>query len=412
MTDLQVYLRAAWAVRAGEDLYSIKDDNGWHYHYSPLFAILMVPLADPPAGYSRADMLPFGLSVAIWYAFSIGCLMMASHGLANAIEKTAYKVQGRRVEAYSRAWWGLRVLPIIACLPPICQTLMRGQVNLVLLAVLGAMIASFLQGRSFRAGGWLSLAICLKIIPAFLLLYPLWRRDLKCLAGCLAGLLVGLVLLPGVILGPTRTQACYEEWLDVLVRPAFGRGADKSRAKELIEVTGTDSQAPVAVIHNILNPDRATRPNRPTDAVRLAHRLTGISLTLVTLWIAGFRRTSNPVSEVLILGAMIVVMLFISPVCHLHYFCLTFPIALALVAESQRQNGGKIGLLLKGLFALTFVFALLPSIPGLEPLRDFGVSALGGLILWASALIVAKRVRDEKRDAKATSDPVPSQIAA
>src|SRR5690349_17879964 len=49
MTDLGVYLRAAWAVRSGEDLYDITDDNHWHYQYPPLFAILLVPLADPPS---------------------------------------------------------------------------------------------------------------------------------------------------------------------------------------------------------------------------------------------------------------------------------------------------------------------------------------------------------------------------
>src|SRR6266851_1412107 len=45
MTDLQVYLRAAWAVRTGNDLYAITDENKWHYHYPAVFAILMVPLA-------------------------------------------------------------------------------------------------------------------------------------------------------------------------------------------------------------------------------------------------------------------------------------------------------------------------------------------------------------------------------
>ena len=49
MTDAGVYLRAAWAVRNGKDLYSITDDRGWHYVYPPLFAVAMSPLADPPA---------------------------------------------------------------------------------------------------------------------------------------------------------------------------------------------------------------------------------------------------------------------------------------------------------------------------------------------------------------------------
>ena len=48
MGDLDVFLRAAWAVRAGENPYQIADDNGWHYCYPPLVALLLTPLADAP----------------------------------------------------------------------------------------------------------------------------------------------------------------------------------------------------------------------------------------------------------------------------------------------------------------------------------------------------------------------------
>ena len=47
MGDLGCYLRGAWAVRTGADLYSVTDDNNWHYNYPALLAILMAPLADP-----------------------------------------------------------------------------------------------------------------------------------------------------------------------------------------------------------------------------------------------------------------------------------------------------------------------------------------------------------------------------
>src|SRR5580700_7319766 len=49
MGDLGCYLRAAWAVRAGADMYGLTEDNGWHYNYPPLYAILLTPLADPPS---------------------------------------------------------------------------------------------------------------------------------------------------------------------------------------------------------------------------------------------------------------------------------------------------------------------------------------------------------------------------
>src|SRR5262249_50879811 len=86
MTDLQVYLRAAWAVRTGNDLYRIIDDNKWHYHYPAVFAILMVPLANAPGGQTE-DWLRLHESVAIWHFFSLLCLVAAAHWLASALEE-------------------------------------------------------------------------------------------------------------------------------------------------------------------------------------------------------------------------------------------------------------------------------------------------------------------------------------
>src|SRR5215469_2332473 len=47
--DFGVFQRAAWAAREGQSLYGITDDHGWHYLYPPLFASLMIPLAEAPA---------------------------------------------------------------------------------------------------------------------------------------------------------------------------------------------------------------------------------------------------------------------------------------------------------------------------------------------------------------------------
>ncbi len=62
-TDIGPYLRAAWSVRTGGDMYKITDDQGWHYTYPPLFAILMTPLADPPHGEDRTGYLPYEVTV-------------------------------------------------------------------------------------------------------------------------------------------------------------------------------------------------------------------------------------------------------------------------------------------------------------------------------------------------------------
>jgi hypothetical protein len=386
MTDFGVYVRAAWAVRTGHDFYTITDDNGWHYHYPPLFAILLTPFADPPPGADRSGMLPFAVSVAMWYVLSVLCLVVAVHWLANALENEAAAPFTGTHPRGGRRSGALRVLPVLVCLPTIGHTLMRGQVNLFLLLLLCGMAAAVLRRRPVQAGLWLAGAICLKVIPAFLLIYPLWRRDLRFLAGCGAGLLIGLGGIPVLVFGPTQTLTYYREWDEVLRRPALTNGPDQSRAEELIKITRTDSQSFQAVIHNTLNLERATRPAYPTDAVRWAHWLIGGLLTAVTVLAAGWRRAQSGVTEVIFLGVLILLMLLLSPVCHLHYFCLSLPLLIGLLAFSWERQ--PTSYLKCGWWLLLFVYFIanaLPQFPGLELLRDIGLAMYAALLLWLVA---------------------------
>ena len=97
-TDLGTYLRAAWAVRSGANMYTVTDENHWHYCYPPVFAILLTPLADAPADYERDWMLPYPVSVAIWYAFSILVIFLAVHWFAKAFE-SCLLIRPRRAAA-------------------------------------------------------------------------------------------------------------------------------------------------------------------------------------------------------------------------------------------------------------------------------------------------------------------------
>src|SRR6266446_4579467 len=114
--DFRVFAQAAWAVRAGVDFYDLKVDGRWHYCYPPLLAMVLYPLADPPAGLDRTGMLPFAVSVGIWYVFSIGCLFFAVQVLAKALEERFSNAAARDPAPFGRRWWFLRLVPIIACL--------------------------------------------------------------------------------------------------------------------------------------------------------------------------------------------------------------------------------------------------------------------------------------------------------
>jgi alpha-1,2-mannosyltransferase len=402
-TDLQVYLRAAWAVRTGEDLYGITDSNGWHFHYPPLLAIFLTPLADPTPGTANEGTAPFAVSVAVWYWFSVACLAWGVHTLCRALEQTSADPAVRLQPPACERWRAVRFLPVLVCLIPIGQTLARGQVNLLLFALLCGFIAAVVRGRRFQAGVWLAGAICLKIIPAFLLIYPLWKRDWRGLAGCSLGLVIGLGVIPSAILGPQRTLSYFEEWTDVLLRPALGKGDDHSRATELINVTATDSQAPVALLHNALYPDPNTRPKEASDGVRWGHRLIAVLLTVLTLLASGWSRQIDPRREALTLGALIIVMILASPVCHLHYFCLTLPLVIGIFAtrmENVRAGRGIYALLLLG--AANILCTILPVMPGMQIFRDHGSATTGALLIWGTGLVMLvcrRRARPAVTDA-------------
>jgi len=390
--DWNVFTRAAWTVRTGGDLYDVTDDKGFHYLYPPLFAILLTPLADARAGFPRTWMLPYPATVAIWYVMNVAFAALAMHLLASVLERTTPLAGAEGCSPHSRRWWRLRVWPVLACLPAFGHTLVRGQVGLLLLLLLCGMLAAIVRKQSFQAGCWLAAAICLKVIPAFLLVYPLWRRDWRCLVGCVAGLALGLVAIPAAVRGPRQTWEDYRRWNEVMLLPAAGAGQDQSRARELMDVTATDSQSISAAIHNTVFLNRYTRPRQSSPWIRLtALCLVGL-MTLVTFRVSRGTAPDDGTAITLTLGSLIVIMLAASPVCHLHYFCLSAPLVMGLLASSwERTAIDGLSKTLAALLAFNVFSLAIPHFPGMEVPRDIGLAMYASLALWLAAQIALAR---------------------
>lgn len=392
-TDLGIYLRAAWAARAGHDIYSVTD-NGCHYVYPPVLAILLTPFAEPPPAQIGQPHVPFLTSVIVWYAFSVICGLWGIHLLATALECTSDKSR------YSRRWWALRFIPLLVCLPPFFGTLVHGQVNLLMLLLVCGSMAACLREKSFVAGLCLSGAICLKVFPAFLLLYPLWRRDYRFLAGTAAGTALLLVVIPALYWGTERTWQQHCRFAEVVLMPGLGTSDDRTVAKELTEVTATDSQSLAAIFHKTLYLNRDSRPHLASAAIRLLALLAGALLGLVTL-LAGRRDSASPSQNLLFFGCLIVVMLALCPVTHLPYFVLLVPLVMALVDQylpALREarwltpgvsawNG------LAALFGMNIVARIVPHLPDYHLFRDLGVSMWAALLLWLMGTATLLRAR-------------------
>jgi hypothetical protein len=327
--------------------------------------------------------------------FNLFCLAISLHWLAGALERTSSEPLVQTQAAGARRWWALRLLPLLVCLPPVGHTLMRGQVNLLLLLLLSGMVSALARGHSARAGLWLAGAICLKIIPVYLLIYPVWRRDGRCLAACLLGLFLGLGVVPALVFGPAQVIAYFHEWDNSLFRPTLADGNDQKRAEELTNVNATESQSFLAVLHNTLHPDRAERPARSTATERLVHWLIGGTMTGLTLLVAGWRQARRRMIEAVFLATLVLLMPLLSPICHLHYFCLSLPLVMGILAlRWDNQTTLRLPAVWWCLFAIHAIALALPHFQGLTILRDLGVAMYATLLLWlAGSVLLWKQCR-------------------
>jgi alpha-1,2-mannosyltransferase len=414
-TDLVDFLRAGWAVRNGDELYTITEDHGWHYNFPPLLAILLVPLADPPKSAHQTGMVPFPLSVALWYVLSLSMLGAAAHIIASTLEKTAEKNNLRRAPPSWGQWWRLRLLPILVCIAPIGFTLSRGQVNILLLLLLCATLAAIVARRPARAGLYLAGAACVKIFPFYLIVYPLWRHDWRVFIGCAAGLFIGLILIPVAVFGGYRTITYYAELNKTVLEPAtIGGTDDRSRATELINPNATDSQSFQTIINNTIrwreqiSVKRRLRSTSISPWVRLAHWAIVVMATILTLARAGPRGEIDGFNEITVFSTLMVVMVLASPVCHLHYFVMALPLVAVLLMSGEADPLGYIGGRFAWVLGAYLVLNSLPLLPGLELLRDLGMGTYAALALWLAGLAVLRRpVGSSAMSAQTGTPPAP-----
>jgi len=388
-TDFQVYARAAWAVRAGEDLYAVTDDNGWHYIYPPPFAILLAPLADPYPFASHDGYLPFWLSSAIWYLIGFACVVYTVHSLAGAVLPDA--------DRGARRWWSARVIPTLFCFSGITLTISRGQVNTVVVALVAAGFAAAMRNRRWVSGAWLAAAAVLKIIPVMLVLFPLARRDWRGAVGGLLAAAVLLVALPAAVWGLPGALDANRKTVLLVLAPVIQSDGDHSRQEELHGANSTHSQSVQAAIHTWMFPDRETRPNVVAPVAKWAHLLSAAAMLGISVY-AGRRLSRYPADQLIYLGCLCAVMMLATPISHLHYYMMVMPLVCGLWLRSLSLRPGLISADAKTMWMLSiwgFVTAI-PMLPGMpfEWLREAGLGTAATILLWAQGLRIVVQNRE------------------
>ncbi len=387
-TDFGVYARAGWAAREGLDPYAIEDDRGWHYCYPPPFAVAMIPLADPPTGEPRDFCLPFGVSVAIWYLVGVACAAFAVDRFARLLLPD--EPRG------SRRWWYARTGPFLLAIGAIGHTLARGQVNLLVVAMIAAAAAAVARGRSGAAGAWIGAAACIKVLPAVLALHFVLARDRRGLLGFAAALAVGLGVVPTLAWGPRGALDLNRRFVETVLHPGATGAGDATRGWELTNATATDSQSFQAVVHNWLHADRFSRPVDASPATRLAHWLAGALLLLAIA--ASFRRLgSSPADDLIRFGALAAILPHLSPVSHMHYYAYALPLVCGVWLKGFQERDDSIRPAGPAWAAL-LAWAILTTLPLFElpfavALRAHGGGLAGTYLLLRAALAAPAQSR-------------------
>ncbi len=225
MTDITVYLEAARAMRAGNDLYQVRNVRNWPYLYPPLPALLFVPMS----------YLSRGQASYVWFLASLACLVCSVLLMRAALRRFDPRVADRA------CWVGLLPLAL-----PMFHTLQRGQINALPLLCACLAIYAMATDRQALSGMALAGAAAIKITPGFAIVYFVhrwltgqvealrsrtWRpatlaTGSRPLFGFALGLVLGLWLVPALYMGPYQAAGALASWRQTAGAGYFRPDAD------------------------------------------------------------------------------------------------------------------------------------------------------------------------------------------
>jgi len=211
--DNLIYFAAARALVAGGDLYA-GSHLGAGYVYPPFFALFLYPLA----------RLPGVTAAAVWFALN-ACSLVLFFALALYLLERPAEPFFRWLRAKAAALAAAKfnwvvVVTVVVTARFWIDNLRFGLVNVHLWTLALAAVYLVGRGRKVAGGALLALAVGVKVVAGWLLLYLLIKREFRALAVAAAGVGV-LYLLPAAFVGWGRNAALLAGWYDAVIRGAF-----------------------------------------------------------------------------------------------------------------------------------------------------------------------------------------------
>jgi len=394
--DFTAYYVAARVLNAGDPLYNsaamaaAATSNGQAiafpaYIYPPFLAALLRPIAN----------LPFGAAKTLWFGFNLVCLFVSLGLLVRLIGLPLRKL------------FPIGLLALV--MPPIYDTLLLGQVNLLLLILISGSLylssRSTLQQQEILAGFLLGIAAAIKLYPIVIGLSYLMRRRFAALASMLGGMLTMLIFGIAASGGLANTTRYFTE-----VLPSRAGGTNTPVDQSIWPVMGrlfSVNTFDFAFLSTDNHTTVVVNPIIDAPLVGTILALVGaICITFVTIRaLVRSVRDNNEIPSLLPeFSLTITLILLVFPVVHDHYLSLLC-IPLFFVGWQYRQkipittrHWIRFALILLGLFLALQRYwrVIITSVPS-PLLLAFGFCAL--FLLWLTLLWLVKTVAQQPSNA-------------
>lgn len=369
-SDLVVLLAAGQAVLDGEDIYQAHHPRGWPFFCPPTMAATMAPLAT----------LPLGAAVIVWYAVSVMALLWAGWRLVRLCDELAGVPVGPWVVAAFAVNFG-----------PLAVSFQRGQVTVVLFALMVEAMWCYRAGREFRCGLLIALATALKVYPVLLALPLVVRWDRRGLAGLGVGLVGMAVLVPMAAMGPSAGMDACARWAGGILVPFFTEPAFAERAVfSEINQFAANNQSLFGVFSRWLcagalpeNQGFAlSLADWPTEITRGLSAVVSVALVAGMVWCARRRAPRTGFSEAVVWALPMTAANFISHIgWHHYYLSASVLYALAATARISGSCGRGRTTSLSVVLGVAVAANWLHVVWG--PCRQMGLLMFGTLLVWA-----------------------------
>lgn len=190
--DFHIFLQASQGLLSGENIYEKTYNDGYHYFYSILFALIIYPL----------NFLPLHLAKFLWLSFNILLLYRL------------YQINKHLLPLFSlpeklkKLFW---ILTFIFSFRLIHENLHVAQMSILLLYLCLEGILLITKKKVYSGTFLIALGINIKLLPIVILPYLLYRKYFKA-CGLIVLFYVCFFLLPIPIIGEQQFSVLIKTW--------------------------------------------------------------------------------------------------------------------------------------------------------------------------------------------------------